>query len=380
MGRERNISVGKLQRHGNRWRFVVRRGAGQAAGDRQVYSYASEQEGKAKREAVARQIREEQRAAQALTWRQAIDEFCTYLQEERGCGERSVDTARGRLRRFFAGLDEPARLSLGEGDELYKVLRKRKVRSGEPISVQEHRLCLRVAKQLGKWMVSEKHWRDNPLLQVEPIGKPKRGEESKPQLSRDELRTLVSKALDLGERGDAGAAATLCCGLLGLRASTVVDRLRRHLDDGGRTLTARAKGRTVDLSLVGQDGEQERIMQRLRRVLQLQARGKLPEAPLIGAGHDRWWVRRAVQRLCEEAGVRVVPPHGLRGTVTSVGRQLQIAPALLAGALGHSEAVQERHYATPAAQAAGQVGGVLIALTGPAGRSRNDPGTGGEAG
>lgn len=127
-------------------------------------------------------------------------------------------------------------------------------------------------------------------------------------------------------------------------------------------LRSRAKGKTVKLSLLGQNEEQELIMARLRAVLEIQARGKTPAAPLIGTGHDRWWVRREVHKLCELAGVPKVPPHGLRGTHASVGQELGISPALLAGALAHSPQVQARHYATPAAQAAGQIGRVVGAI------------------
>ncbi len=163
----------------------------------------------------------------------------------------------------------------------------------------------------------------------------------------------------LGERGDAGAAATLCASLLSMRPASIANRSRKHLDDGGRVLKVTAKGKTVELSLVGETEIAERTMRRMRAVLAIQARGKLPDAPLIGTGHDRWWVRREVRRLCALAGVPVVPPKGLRGTHASVGRRLGISPALLAEGLAHSEAVQERHYATASAVAAGHQARVM---------------------
>lgn len=381
MRRERGTNISDIRPHGQRWRFVVRSGAGRTSEDRQIFSYPTEQEAKTKRAAMLRQIEADQAVAHAMTWRQAIEAFCKHLEHERGVAARSAETAEGRLRRFWRDLDQPARATV-DGGALYKDLRTRpRKQTGQPVSVQEHRLCLRIAKQMAAWMVEEKHWNANPVAKVKPIGTPRRGEESKAQLMRDELWTLVKKSLDLGEKGDAGAAATLCCAVLGLRASTVANRRRRHLDAHGTILQATAKKKTVDLSLVGQTPEQEQVMSRLRRVLALQARGKLPEAHLIGLGvskadgsvvpHDRWWVRREVNRLCELAGVPVVPPHGLRGTFQSVGRQLQIAPGLLAGALSHSEAVAERHYATSASVAAGQQGAVLQVLV--PGRSKDDP-------
>ena len=288
---------------------------------------------------------------------------CSYSSRPDG---ESLAVVEQRLRRFFlAVLDRPAKLTRAEAVDLYKSLRTRKGARGVPCSVQEHHHCLSRARALTRWLVKEKLLREDALADLEAVGRPKAGEESKPQLNRDALWKLWMTALELGEQGDAGAAATLCCSLLGMRASAVANRQRQHLDARGTVLKTTGKGRTVELSLLGETEEQEQVMARFRAVLARQARGKTPLAPLIGSGHDRWWVRREVRRLCLAAGVPVVPPHGLRGTHASVGRQLGISPALLAGALAHSEAVQERHYATPAAVAAGQQARVLGGLTHP---------------
>jgi integrase len=55
----------------------------------------------------------------------------------------------------------------------------------------------------------------------------------------------------------------------------------------------------------------------------------------------RWWTRR----LCKEAGLPEVTPHGLRGTNATASMQANTNPHLVAAALGHeSIAVTMRHY------------------------------------
>lgn len=353
--------VSGIEQHRQRFRFKVGVGA-----ESKTYSFDTREQAEKEQRAAIRAQERLRASRELLNWDAVIVKYIAHETERGKAGTLALQVVEGRLRRFFAPvLTAPVQLTQGQARHLYRELRTRPCRSGQPVSVQEHHHCLSRAKALGAWLVKEKIWKDNPLAEIERVGRPKAGEESKPQLNRDALRQLVSTALVLGEQGDAGAAATLCASLLGLRASTIANRRTEHLDDNGRILKATAKGKTVELSLVGQTPDQERIMVRLRRVLALQARGKTHTEPLIGTGHDRWWVRREVRRLCTLAGVRIVPPHGLRGTHASVGRELGISPAILAGALAHSEAVQEQHYATPRAVAAGQQARVLAAIQTP---------------
>lgn len=350
--------ISAVHQHRARFRFKMATG-----GDIKTYSFDSLEEAEREHASASRALAKVKAEAAALTWAATIDRFADYQRERDKATPAAQQVTVDRLRRFFKPvLDEAAQIDREGASSLYKQLRTRKGARGKPCSVQEHHHCLSRAKALVRWMVAQKLLKADPLAEVEAVGRPKAGEESKAQLNRDGLRALVATALDLGERGDAGAAATLCASLLGMRATSIVDRRREHLDDYGRVLVVRAKGKTVHLSLVGETERQEQVMARLRAVLAQQGRGKLPGAPLIGTGHDRWWVRREIHRLCGLAGVPVVPPHGLRGTHASVGRALGISPALLAGALAHSEQVQERHYATPAAIAAGQIGKVTDVL------------------
>lgn len=361
--REAGDWVTAIEQHGRRYRFRVVVG-----GEGKIHSFDSPEEAERHRAAALRAVNQVLQERHTLTWREAIKTFMEAQKEEGRAQERSLAVVEGRLQRFFAPLLDAPALELGEKQarDLYRQLRERKGARGTVCSVQDHHHCLSRARALGAWLVRRKMWRSNTaLVEVKPVGVPLAGEESKAQLSRDDLWKFWLAALRLGEGGDAGGAAASCCSILGMRATSVVDRERRHLDAQGTVLVVRAKRKTVSLSLVGKNEEQELVMARLRAVLALQARGKTPAAPLIGTGHDRWWVYRQVHRVCELAGVPPVPPHGLRGSHASAGQELGISPALLAGALAHSQEVQARHYATPAAQAAGQIARVVGQLGSP---------------
>lgn len=57
-----------------------------------------------------------------------------------------------------------------------------------------------------------------------------------------------------------------------------------------------------------------------------------------GVPHGRHWLASLVRQVCESAGVRVVPPHGLRGTHTSM--RLALAGKRIAG-LGDAVTLEE---------------------------------------
>ena len=138
---------------------------------------------------------------------------------------------------------------------------------------------------------------------IEVLGKRRKG---KPQLTEDESRLFLSTALNLAKSGDRGAIAAACALLLGMRASEIADRIVRDLDARGTKLRiteakTQAGIRTIRIPL---------ILQPLLREL---AMGKQPSERLFGEV-DRHWVLRSTRRLCQTAGVPVVPAHGLRGT------------------------------------------------------------------
>lgn len=101
------------------------------------HTYPTREEAEREQAAALAALEQRREAAQALTFAEAIKGYCEERAEE--CNERSVETLRGRLRRFFgaggARLDRPARITEAAAQGLYDALRP-------TVSVQEHRHCL----------------------------------------------------------------------------------------------------------------------------------------------------------------------------------------------------------------------------------------------
>jgi integrase len=174
---------------------------------------------------------------------------------------------------------------------------------------------------------------------IEVSGKRKKG---KPKLTQDEASKLL--AWCLAHPHDEGAIATAMAFLLGMRASEIVTRTVRHLDGKGTLLDitdakTEAGERTLKLPAV------------LQPLLANLAAGKAPTDPLFGST-SRHWVFHNVRRCCEASGVRVVSPHGLRGTHAKIAREVGMSGVALAQAMGHeSENTTTEHYAGRAAVA-----------------------------
>jgi integrase len=158
------------------------------------------------------------------------------------------------------------------------------------------------ARMLAKWCVAKRWLRSKPVAEVEGIGKRRHG---KAQLRIDEARKWMAKAVESADAGEAGAVAAMMALLLGMRASEIVSRVVRDLDDDGHLLwipTAKTEAGKRTL----------RVPEVLRPRLQRLANGQKPDALLFGK-HWRDWPREWVQRLCELAGVPKVTAHGMRG-------------------------------------------------------------------
>ncbi len=90
------------------------------------------------------------------------------------------------------------------------------------VAAIEHRNMLAEAKTFLMWYDVKKRWTTgNALADVEGIGKRRHG---KPQLRIDEFRKFAKVALELAEKGDAGALCALMAGILGMRVSEIVGR------------------------------------------------------------------------------------------------------------------------------------------------------------
>jgi integrase len=230
-----------------------------------------------------------------LTVDDVLPRYQGYL-EEKGNKPRSIKGTVGRVRRFFSDGEVLLRsLTTARCREYYKKL------CGE-LAVDTHRNALAEAKTFLDWCRRERIILTNPAEPIKGVGRRRKG---KPQLRIDEARKWLAKAVELAKQGEAGAVAAMCCFLMALRASEVVERQVRDLDDGGRLLwipdsKTEAGKRTVEVPEV------------LRPLLLALCDGKGPEERLFGQ-HWRDWPRKWTQRICKLAEVPVVTAHGMRG-------------------------------------------------------------------
>lgn len=208
-------------------------------------------------------------------------------------------------------------------------------------SVDTHRNALAAGKAWGEWCVEAGWLKRNPFELVKGVGRRKHG---KPQLGIDDSRKLLDYcAANPGQK----TAAAACCLVLGIRASDLVSRDVRHLDDGARILRV-TESKT-------EAGRLHHELPDVIRTLLVALTGTRPAAsPLFegnkgrgvrGDRRSRFWVRSSVKEVCAAAGVPYVSPHGLRGTQGTLATHAQQTAAAVSAALGHaSTAITARAY------------------------------------
>lgn len=258
-----------------------------------------------------------------------LEQYAAYM-EAKGNKPRSVTTTTYRLKGFFTDHGLPVgRLSAKVCAGYYEALVARQ-------KADTHRNALAEARTFCKWLIRKGLLTENPIEGIEPMG---RREKGKPQLHVDEAR----RWLDVAEREalqEDGAIAAMVTLLMGLRASEVVSRTVRDLDDGGKLLW-------IPDSKTDAGRRRVEVPECLRPHLLGLTRSKLPGAPLFGE-HWRDWPRRWVQRICKKAGVPRVNAHSMRGLFATLGLQAGAAPHLVAATLGHeSPSVTLQSYAQP---------------------------------
>ena len=156
----------------------------------------------------------------------------------------------------------------------------------------------------------------------------------KAQLRIDEARRWQAKALQFADQGEEGAVAAMMSLLMGMRASEIVSRIVRDLDDEGRLLwipetKTEAGKRTLPVPEV------------LQPYLQRIAEGKGPTDSLFGQ-HWRDWPREWVQRICKAAKVPEVTAHGMRGLHGTLAVERGATTHAVAQALGHESETTSR--------------------------------------
>jgi integrase len=309
-----------------RWRVIVVK----ATGERASREYETLAEARQVIRSVTRESSQEDRTVE-----QALTAYERYMVDEKGNRPRTLENNLWRVRVFFPDNDELVdHVTPLKGQGYYDLVRQRTTRAGKPMSVDSHRAILAAAKTFLGWCVSKKWITRNPLVDVKGIGKRRHGKE---QLRIGEARMWKEKAVEMARRGDSGAVAALMALLMGLRASEIVGRVVRDLDDEGKLLwiptsKTEAGKRTLQVPDV------------LRPFLLALVKGKRSDALLFGY-HYRDWVREWVHRICEAAGVPKVTAHGMRGLHGTIAVEAGVTGHVVAAALGHeSEAITYQSY------------------------------------
>ena len=287
---------------------------------------------------MIRSLRRELAKSGTPTLDEAMTAYESYMKTEKGNRATSVSTTRARLGSFFVDLEQPVgALTKASCARMYVDLTKRPTRTKKPSAVDTHRNTLAQAKTFLAWCVKTKYIATSPLAAVEGTGRRRHG---KAQLRVDESRKWLAKALELADAGDVGAVMASVSLLMGLRASEIIERTVRDLDDQGRLLWV-TKSKTVH------GVRKLTVPEVLRPYLRRLAEGKPPEARLFG-DHWRDFVRQSVKRVCRAAGVPEVTAHGMRGTHSTLAVEAGASGNLVAASLGHgSETVTFTSYVAP---------------------------------
>lgn len=302
-------------KHGRKWRLEFARGSGRA---REVRYEAF-----ATRPAAEAALDAARGVSEGQTVKSVVDQF---LAEKRAAGraESSVETYEDRLLVLLGPvLNRSLQVVRTRGDELYRTAMIGR-------AVDTHRHVLEVGRMWGKWCVKRKLLRANPFAEVEPVGQRTIGAD-KIRLTVDESRVLEHWCLT--HRSEPPCILTLAYLYLGTRASELIRRDVRDLDDSGRLLWIR-----VTKSKAGR--RRLRIPPELTAMLLAMAAGRAPDAPLFshpdGSRWTRQLARKLVLRTCKAAGVPEVTPQALRRTQATLATDAGETALAVARHLGHS--------------------------------------------
>jgi len=167
----------------------------------------------------------------------------------------------------------------------------------------------------------------------------------------------MARATELADAGESGAVAAMMALLLGMRASEIVSRVVRDLDDDGGLLW-------IPYAKTDAGRRTLRVPEALRPHLLRLAADKAPEARLFGE-HWRDWPREWVQQICRQAGVPVVCAHSMRGLHSTLAMDAGVTGHVVAAALGHERVTTTiQSYAKPEAVEAARQRRTLTVLSG----------------
>ena len=293
--------------------------------------------------------------AQGLTVSAAITR---YLDAKRAQGRAALTIVAydQRLRVLLAEyLHRPLRSIANRGHAIYAA-----VLAGR--SADGHQNLLVAGRLFARWCVKHRWLRSDPFVDVEAVGQRVHGAD-KERLTTDESRKI--EAWCLAHPEDPGAVLTLGYLYLGARNTEFARRDVRDVDDDGRVLViGKTKSKAGRRRLAIPDA--------LAGMLRAICAGRAPDAPIFvdanGRRMGRNTARKHVRRVCAAAGVRVLPPQGLRRTWSSLADAVGEAPLAIAKHLGHAVGgapkVTEQAYMQRGAAAAAAADRVLKVIQG----------------
>jgi integrase len=264
----------------------------------------------------------------------AVDALLAEMRKQ-GLADGTITTNRYRLEHFFdlpRNNERPLRWLSSRGEELYTAAQVER-------SADTHQAELALAKQVGDLCIKRRWLKANPFASVEPVGRKTHGS-TKPRLRVDESRKLREYCHSLGI--EQHAILTLGYLMLGSRASELVKRDVRDLDDDGRLLWI---NRTKTIA-----GTRRLLLpDELRAVLLELVKGRAPDAPIFtkpdGTRMTRHWAYRHVKRICREAKVPELSPQALRRTQSDLATNAGVSAIEIARHLGQtSPVVTDRSY------------------------------------
>ena len=219
-------------------------------------------------------------------------------------------------------------------------------------SASTHRGCLAQTKTFLRWCVEQGWLTHNPAEGVRGVGKVNRRKE---QLSYKNARKWYATALKLATEGNDRAVGALCACLLGMRASEIVSRRVKHIEDWDEpadTMVIRdAKTPAGDRDIPVDEDLRPFLIERcfMRGPEELLFP---PDRETRTGYRDRDWPRDSVHHVCDAAGVPRVTAHSMRGLLADISlRRVKPEAAIeVAKMLGHDDLkVTKDSYAKPGA-------------------------------
>ncbi len=244
-----------------------------------------------------------------------------------GLAESTITTATYRLDHILGPhIKRPIRWLAHRGPEVYRAACVSR-------SADTHHAELALASRVGD-LATERRWlRSNPFAAVNAIGRKSHGR-NKQRLRVDESRTLWDWCIE--HRDQPRAVLALAYLVLGARASELILRTVRDLDDNGNRLW-------IEDAKTEKGNRSMEVPEPLRSMLLELAKGKASGDRLFD--WSRFAARHHVRAVCAAAGVPVLPPQALRRTHSDVATDAGLSAHAVASHLGHtSSTVTDRSY------------------------------------